>query len=166
MARAKSGGGLELEDHPRFQQLFWRAERVAWLCFVLILIAALLGFTGSGGVFADRTIQLSGAKVVHPKVFRWQTPDTIALEIAPGSNDIVVAFDKTFLERFEIRSLVPEPATSETAAGAVRARFARGKSPAPSPILIHVEPLRPALAATARMSIAGEPVTLRFSVLP
>ena len=76
-----SRAGLEVNDAPRFQHGFWIAERVSWLFFFLLLIVAVLGFTGMGGVFAAASVRSAAAEVEFPRVARWEASDEVRISL-------------------------------------------------------------------------------------
>lgn len=58
--------GLQLEEHRKFQESFWRVERIAWIGFGCILLLAILGMTGSSGYFARQALAFEGGLVEIP----------------------------------------------------------------------------------------------------
>ncbi len=70
---------LQVADDPSFQAAMWRVQRVAWLLFAAILVAAALGFTGAGGPFARDRLATAHGVIDHPRVLRWNTADRIEI---------------------------------------------------------------------------------------
>lgn len=55
--------GLQLQEERRIQRVFWTVQRVSWFLFGVVCLVALLGFTGSGGVFQKQTVYFADAVV-------------------------------------------------------------------------------------------------------
>jgi hypothetical protein len=159
--------GLEIDQHLRFQQWFWTAERAAWLVFAAILLAAMLGFTGSGGPFARATIASGAAEVEYPRVARWGAHDRIEVT-APAGEPLTVGIGTAFLELFDIRTIVPQPAHSRVTGDGIRLEFAATEeAEGRSSVILDVVPTRPVLGAQAELTVGGEsPARMSFVVLP
>ncbi len=155
-------GGIELDEDRAFQRRFWRAERIAWLFFALVIVLALAGFTGSGGWFAERSVVMSSGRLHYPAVGRWQTPDTFKFAVETEER-LVVELDHAFLDLYEIRQLSPEPeATTPTASGiSLDYRPAAG-----SVIRWDVVPREASIGRRLGVRVNGTPLHLRPLVLP
>ena len=101
--------GLQLEEHRHFQERYWKAERAAWLVFGLIVVAALVGLTGSGGFFASSTLRQGEIQVEYPQIGRWQTSDELTIRLGEGARERRIGFSQSFFERFQIEDVRPEP---------------------------------------------------------
>jgi hypothetical protein len=164
---APDRSGLQVSDDPRFQRVFWRVERVAWLFFTAILVAALLGFTGAGGPLSRRSIETADAEITYPRVMRWATRDEIEIAVS-GNTPILLGLDDAFLDLFEIRAITPPPLRSEVQADGIRMEFAAAEVPgAHRKIVFHVVPLRPSLGGSATLSLSpGDATRMSFVILP
>lgn len=110
--------GLQLDEHRRFQEKFWTAERAAWIVFGLIVLAALSGATGSGGMLSSASIEMAGATMDYPRIARWQTGDRITVRLKADSlrSERSLTFSKTFTQAFQIEDIQPQPIRTTTAA--------------------------------------------------
>lgn len=103
--------GLQLSEDRVLQRSLWRSQRVGWISFGLLLLAALGGLTGGGGPFSSQRVVFPGATVQLPLVARWK-----------GSEKIVVAFEKNsagevgfgsgFTDAYSVENITPEPGRS------------------------------------------------------
>jgi hypothetical protein len=163
----ESASGLQLDQHLRFQERFWKAERVAWALFAAILLAALLGFTGNGGPFARATVATDAAEIDYPRVARWGAHDRIEIS-APAGERVTLDIDAAFLDLFDIRTVVPQPAHSKLAGDGIRLEFAAtGGVEGRSRVILDVVPTRPSLGASAELTVGrGGPARMSIVVLP
>ena len=153
---------IELNEDRTFQRRFWKAERIAWAIFIVVILLALAGFTGSGGRFAERSVATPAGDLRYPAVGRWQTGDSFSLKVA-DMPEAVIEFDRAFLDLYEIRQLTPEP-ESMTATGFGVALHYRPEWQAV--IRWDVVPRHMSLGRPLVVRLNGEAITLRPVVLP
>ena len=163
----KDPQGLEIELDRRFQEKAWVAERFGWTLMFLLIVAALAGFTGVTGAASSGHAEAAGARIDHPRISRWQTADTLAIEFADSAAGTVeVLIPKSFTEVFSIEGVTPEPskvtATSEGQLYEFELAAGAGKKTAD----FSIRAQRPALPTQARGAIAGETFAMSFTVLP
>ncbi len=102
---------IDIETDRRFQERFWRFERVAWGLMALLVLAALAGFTGKGGPFAHAEAAAGAARIDYPQIARWQTADSLTVEFGPdASGRAEVLLPSQFTDTFAIESVDPQPA--------------------------------------------------------
>ena len=153
---------IELNEDRTFQRRFWKAERVAWSIFIVVILLALAGLTGSGGWLAERSASTSAGDLRYPAVGRWQTGDSLSLEIA-GTRETIVEFDRAFLDLYEIRQMIPQPVSTAATSAGVALRY----EPEEQAVLRwDVLPRRASLGRPLIVRLNGEAVTLRPVVLP
>lgn len=160
--------GLDLDDDRPFQERYWRWQRGAWAVFALIVIAALAGLTGSGGPLSRASASGPGGEVDYPRVARWDASDDIRITLpASGARTAHVEIDRAFSDVFEVEVIQPVPAASAATAMGLRYRFDLGAANGPRRIVMHVRPLRPAMATPLRVRIdEAPPLRLTPIVLP
>ena len=158
---------IELNDDPRFQERLWTVERVAWVLLAALILAALLGFTGSGGPFGRSSAASGPGEIDYPLVARWAAPERIEVTALAGE-PLTVSVDRAFLELFQIEGVVPEPTRS--AAGPAGITYAFETAPGvggTATVTLAVKPLRPSLGARVGVAVGdGVPARLGVVVLP
>jgi hypothetical protein len=157
--------GLQLEEHRSFQERFWTAERWAWVAFGLILLVALLGFTGSAGPFAHATASLAGGGIDYPRFARLQAPEDILVEFDPGGVERTLTLSSSFAASFEIEGIRPEPDRSEASSEGEVMTF-RVRSNEAGQVRLYVRPQRPGVANYRIAIDDGAPVAISTIVLP
>jgi hypothetical protein len=164
MAKKAAGGGLELDADMAFQRGMWTAQRIAWGIFALIVVLALMGFTGRGGPLSRTRAELSGGTIAYPRIARWEAPATFQVDFAPGAEGRLF-LSRAFFDDFAVTDIEPQPAESRLTAGGQVLSFSVG--PDGGRALLHVRPERPALPLrmTARID-EGPPDSLATYVLP
>jgi len=95
--------GLQLSEHRRFQERFWKLERVAWIAFAVVTVSALLGLTGAGGPLATAS-----------RVARWETADELQIALQPrvGAAERTVMLAPEFTKSFQLEDVQPQPSKS------------------------------------------------------
>lgn len=159
--------GLELNEDRRFQERFWRAERIAWIVLAAIVVIALLGFTGRGGPFAQTMARTPEGAVEYPRITRWAAADQVVVTFGGGGDQGVLAIDRSFSKVFAIDSIQPQPMASVATAEGQRLTFRLEPATAPRTATLHVRAVRPAIPLRTQLRIGdGPPATLTTLVLP
>ncbi|MSU90281.1 hypothetical protein GE300_11730 [Rhodobacteraceae bacterium 2CG4] len=116
--------GLQIDEDRQFQERFWKAERIAWICFAAILLAALAGMTGGGGPLAHGSAEQADTQVIYPRISRWRADETLTLVLGPGDGLRQILMPKKFLDVFELESIQPEPLGAVAEPEGLRLSFA------------------------------------------
>jgi hypothetical protein len=157
--------GLQLEEHRSFQERFWVVERIAWIAFGVLLLAALVGLTGSGGPLSRTVTSLEGGTIDFPHIMRWEAADEIVVRFAPGAAERSLTLSSGFAEAFQIEDIQPQPSGSVAGAGGAVMMF-ETEAAAPAEVTLHVTPLKPGWP-TVNASIGdGAAASLSMLVLP
>ncbi|MFC3169076.1 MULTISPECIES: hypothetical protein [Paracoccus] len=156
--------GLQLDEPRDRQRRYWRLQRIAWWCFGGIMLLAILGMTGSGGVFQKQTIRFAHATAEVPRVSRWEGSDDVAIIFDNPADSHEVQISQPFFDRFSIERIQPEPDHSRLTEGAQTMTFpARG--PAPHEVTINLRAMHFGWTSF-EMSIEGETRRINLVVLP
>jgi hypothetical protein len=97
-----------VEDERSFQEKVWNTERLAWVGFGLLVIAALSGLIGGGGWASHREGRYGGVRLNVPAIVRSNAPTELTgVFETTGERSLVVSRD--FLEAFQIEAVQPTP---------------------------------------------------------
>ncbi|WP_134681735.1 hypothetical protein [Paracoccus ravus] len=156
--------GLQLEEHRGFQERYWRVQRISWLGYGLAMVLALLGFSGSGGLFHMQEIRMGGAVAQLPRIARWEAWDewTVTFSSAQDSHEIGVA--SRYLDFFELGQIRPEPEESSLATDGQVMRFSARDAP-PHVVRISTRPMHFGWISF-ELTLEGESRTVHILVLP
>lgn len=156
--------GLQLQEHRARQRRYWRIQRVAWWGFAAIMLAAVLGLTGNGGLFHKQTIRFAHATVEIPRVSRWDGSDAMTITFAASSDRPQITITQPFFDRFSVERIQPEAAQTLLTQGAQSMTFA---ATGPAPYRVTVD-LRAASFGWTRfaVTVAGETRAVDLIVLP
>lgn len=155
--------GLQLHEHRRFQEAFWTVERVAWACFAIVIAAASLGLTGSGGPLSTATAKLASGEVTHPVISRWDSSDTLIVGLDQASaQSATIGLSSGFIRRFVIERIQPEPQRSQITPRGPIYGFDRSGG---GQIVFHVRPRHPGLARYT-LTLDGHALDLSTYILP
>lgn len=159
--------GLEVHEDRRWQEKFWVAQRFGWAIMALLLLGAILGATGKGGVLASASERTSAGVIEYPRITRWQSDEQVTVRLPPSAGgQVEVAFSRDFLDLFSLDSVQPEP--SEVGATGEGHVFTFNVEPGgEKTILFNVTSGKPVLNRRMRARIGeARPVELRLTVLP
>lgn len=156
--------GLQLDEHRDRQRRYWRIQRIAWWGFAAVMALAVLGLTGSGGVFHSQTIRFADAVAEVPRVSRWQGSDslTVTFNAAAPRHDLRIS--QPFFDRFSVEAVQPDPEETVVASGAQTLAFA-ARGPGPHRVAIDLR-ARHFGWTRFEMTIAGETRPVSLLVLP
>lgn len=158
---------LDLDDEPAFQQRYWRVQRVGWGAFALIVVAALLGFTGAGGPFASSRLVGASGSLDYPRVARWAAANELSVRFSGPASTGTVEVDRAFFEVFGVDGIQPSPTTSTLTAMGQRFTFDRTDAAGGDTVTFQVRPRRVAFPVRAQVRIGeGEPLRFSTIVLP
>lgn len=157
--------GLQLDEHRDFQERFWVAERVAWVAFAAIILAALIGLTGAGGPLSRAKAASDGSEISYPRITRWEASDSLTVNFAPGGSERSLTLSPAFAESFQLEDVQPQPDRAEARPEGERLIFSlpAGK---PATVTLHVRAHKPG-PARYQARIDGTSVrTLSTFILP
>jgi hypothetical protein len=137
-------GDLEIAQDLKFERRSWRAERIAWIVGMLILIAALLGFLGPGPLGkATAASSDKSLSVEYYRMERYEAPVQLRIS-ASGSlakeGELRVWLNRQFVEAVEIKRIDPEPEHAEINGERFVYVFKTAAAPSTIKLFFHLEP--------------------------
>lgn len=113
MAQTQRVGSLEIGQDLDFQRKEWRLQRIGWVVMALLILASLLGLTGSG-LLARATAGDAGSplQLEYSRFDRLDAPTTLDLEIAGEAvtgERVELRVDRAYLQDVQVEQVVPEP---------------------------------------------------------
>ncbi|QZH75866.1 MAG: hypothetical protein JY451_04565 [Erythrobacter sp.] len=76
-----------------------------------LLIAAVLGLTGSGGYFSSQKLQAGPHQIELPAISRWAAADSMTMTVNAPAGSTAVLVPAQFGDVFSIESISPQPAS-------------------------------------------------------
>lgn len=157
--------GLQIEEHRTFQESFWKVERAAWVVFGLVLLTAVLGLTGAGGLLERQTVNFERGSVEVPRFSRWEASDTVSASLAAGGEERRLILSPEFFRTFQVEDIDPPPISAEGSADGLVYRF-RAAAPQPLAVTLHLRSQSPGVVSY-RVSVDHAPAqTVRTMVWP
>lgn len=156
--------GLQLNEPRERQRRYWKVQRIAWWCFGLVMLLAVLGFTGSGGFFHKQRVQFAAATVEVPRVSRWEGSDDMSITFTEPTGTHHLVISQPFFDRFMIERIQPEPETNGLAPGAQVMTFSAQDDP-PHQVNFDVRAMHFGWTGFD-MTIGGETRRINLLVLP
>lgn len=156
--------GLQLNEPRERQRRYWRIQRIAWWCFGGVMLLAVLGFTGSGGVFHKQTVEFAAATVEVPRVSRWEGSDDLSITFRNPGDSHELTITQPFFDRFMIERIQPEPERNTLQSGAQSMTFPAQDAP-PHQVKFDIRAMHFGWTGFD-MTIAGETRRITLLVLP
>lgn len=157
--------GLQIDEHRGFQEKFWKAERIAWICFGVVILLALLGVTGSGGLQARMKLAFDDGFVEVPRFSRWETSDSLTALLPPGTEGHSLSVGSDFFRTFQVEDIDPPPRSSEGSSDAIVYHF-QADAGQPLALTMHLRSQNPGIVKY-QVSVNGGPAqTARTIVWP
>ncbi len=120
----------QINDDLKFQSWFWAAQRVAWMLLGVLIGAALLGFTGGSGRYAQGVVGDGFYSISYPAITRRQTESMFEITIDSAGPEAMLQFDSNFQRTFTILSMSPPAVDGFATTSGVSYRFAlAGRGP-------------------------------------
>ena len=105
---------LDIDQHERFQQREWAANRLGWVVLGLFIVAGLVGLLGAGPLSWTTTASRNGVVTVeHDRVTHFEADDSITLTIAPDAvvdGTATVQLTGSWPSGVDLTGISPEPA--------------------------------------------------------
>jgi hypothetical protein len=108
--RAREPKDLQVQEDLAFQRRDWLAQRIGWGLLALVLLAGLLGLTGSGPL--SRVTRADGRHltVEYDRFVRHGSRANLTFRTEPGAvTEARITVDRRFLVDNDLQHLVPEP---------------------------------------------------------
>lgn len=102
------------EDMP-LQVKLWRAERIGWCLFFLVVLVALLGLFGTGPLSKTEAVSSNGELLIQYDRFdrNGASNEMIVKAKADEQGKVWLIIGGALLQRFTIEGIQPEPANAE-----------------------------------------------------
>lgn len=160
---------LEIDEHPKLEKKSWTAQRVGWFLMFLVIVAALLGFTGRGGLAGlnhiNKSTSSQSLQLEYNKFQRDQVTDELKIKLqqlqTPSST---ITFSKAFYEKMRVVQVVPEPDNVEINANEIKYTF--NISQPEGSIIFYTKPMH---VGSLYITVKGpdqEPVPVSMFVYP
>lgn len=121
--------GLQVKEDRRAQERIWTTERVSHIALLLITLAALAGFAGSGGFFARATIGSEAGTVDYPRILRWETAEDLTIRFAEAAQTHRLRLSGPVPDGLYVESIQPQPTEARAAHDGITYDFAAEDEP-------------------------------------
>ncbi len=172
---AKIGNELAVGENLEFQRKWWRFEKVAWICFVLIVLLDIAGVFGRGPAAKAHVATRGGTMVVdYERIERFSTPSILTIHFnasAVHDGKIQVWVGDSVTNQLGNQRIVPQPLTSTIGNGGILYTFL--STPLPDSISFALQPANPGIShfqlRIPGARLAGQPLDefdARIVVMP
>ena len=111
-------GDLDIDVDMGFQRRSWIVQRVGWVVMALLVVAAALGFLGSGPL-SRATVSLPGVlDADYQRFTRYEDLETLTVRVAPAvtaSGVVRLSVNRDYLDHAQITTVTPPPERVEAA---------------------------------------------------
>ena len=127
-----------------FQVREWRLERIGWAVMVVIIVAALSGVLGGGGLVARTTVAdaAGSTEVRYARFARYASPTTLHINLAASASGrpIRLRVSDRYLSEMNVRAITPLPTSTAIADRQHVFVFERSAQPTSATIRFELEP--------------------------
>jgi hypothetical protein len=141
---------LQIETDLLYQRRVWRAQRIGWIVFVALLVAASLGVFGAGPL--STTVagsKADGLWVEYERVARALAPSTLVIHVdrrAGTADPVPVMLGGDYVRAAKIESLTPPVASGASTPDGAVLRFEAPGDAGALQFVVHLKFSRPGLA--------------------
>ncbi len=165
-----SADRLELEQDAVFQRREWRIQRIGWVAWAVIVIAALAGLLGPGP-FSRREVASSDGRlaVKYDRFVHHHHPTPLEMTLRPVSeadDHLRLRLSQPLLDRIQVERIEPEPIASELTTDGAWYVFRFQPGAASAKVRFHVEFERMGAGAGELQLAGSEPVAIKYFVYP
>ena len=140
---AKQRAELQLEDNMASHRTEWRVQRIGWVLWGAVLIAALLGLMGPGPLSSQESSAADGSlSLKFDRFLHYHHPTQLELLLRPGerrATDIRVEVAQKLLDRVEIHRIEPEPTGRQLSDDGAVFTFPLAEGSQSSKVVFHME---------------------------
>lgn len=139
---------IQLAENMPFQERVWRIQRIGWVVFALLTVAALLGLFGQGPL-SSVTAERGRLRVDYERFARFESPTSFDLRVAPIASGTMVELwlSQDYLQWIEILSVSPQPSEVRADNNGLVYVFTLQEAGVAARISFHMTPLRPGILA-------------------
>ena len=165
----KHNNELEIDEDITLEQRTWTFQRISWVILLLIILAALLGFTGRGGLPGINKLTASSAsqsiKLEYDRFLRNEVTEELQVELQNLHNPTTsISFSKDFYEKLRVEQVVPEPEQVQATAENITYTF--NTSQPESQIVFYTKPIKAGMVHITVSGPGNEKVTMSQFVYP
>jgi hypothetical protein len=151
---------LDIEINPAFQRRSWRVQRVGWMVFAALALAALAGLFGAGPLsHAEAGSQASGLRIEYERFARIHAPTNLVIRAdrrLARNDELAIVLSGAVLEGMELPSTMPPPDGTSVAPEAAVLRFRTDRQPGELTVVLHAKP-RQMGSMTAHIGVRDGP---------
>jgi hypothetical protein len=122
---------IEIDEDLVFHQRFWKVQRLGWVLWALILVAAVIGFLGPGAK-GQQKLQSSASNLslTFEKSVHYQAPAELKIQVKQKtkSSSTRLAINRDYIDSVEITRIDPEPNLITDGDGVILYTFNRSNS--------------------------------------
>lgn len=166
MSQRKRVGALEIHEDQKFQERAWLVQRIGWALMFLVLLAALAGIFG-GGYLSRVTAESENLKIEYDRFPRRLGTTMLKAQVTKADSDGFARLwlDLSYMERFEIQEITPEPDNVRIEAGRLLYAF-RAQPGTPAEATFRLKAERPGSLHGRAGATGGSAVEIRHFIYP
>lgn len=107
---------LQLDDEIELHQTGWIIQRIAWALIVLLVIAAALGFFGTGPL-SDKEVSDGENTIRFERFARYQSPMNLLIFTSGKGETVDIRLPQTYLNSLKLDKIIPAPSTQSVENG-------------------------------------------------
>jgi hypothetical protein len=137
-----SNDQLQLDQSEAFHRREWAVQRVGWVMWAALIVAALSGLLGSGPLSRRVVVSANGAvQLAYQRFVHHHHPTVLEVYLRPkksAGDELALVFSQEFLDRVRIHQIQPDALRRELHSDGAIFVFKRGGAET-AKIVLHVE---------------------------
>jgi hypothetical protein len=134
---------LELDVDNEFKRWEWRAERVGWLAWILVVCAGMFGLLGDGPM-SDAQVASAQAslRVNYQRYVHRHAPERLDFTVRPKSAEastVALTLPYDFIDKVNVSRIEPVPVRSVADGSDIRFEFAHLPGTGDVKVAFHLE---------------------------
>jgi hypothetical protein len=155
---------IQLKDDPNFQRREWAVQRIASWLIVAFVVAAALGFFGSGGIFSHGRANADDGKlwIDYERFVRAGASARLKIHSAAGIQDLQhheVRLNRGFFDAIRTERILPEPRETLIGSDKVTFRFTAEAWRSGASLILDYQPQTPGRQVIAVQVDQAPPVS-------
>jgi hypothetical protein len=156
----------DFEDEERYHRRKWVVQRIGWTAMLLLIVVASLGFLGGAGPFTRVEAGNSpNLKISYERFLRYAATSAIDVSVdAAGSRSFTLEINDSYLQHFDLESILPEPRLMDAAQGRLIMTFEATSTP--TTITLRMKPEQMGGQSGVFRVSSGDEITIEQFVYP
>jgi hypothetical protein len=99
---------LQMDEQIQMQENGWKFQAIGLLFIIALVLAAALGLFGDG-ILSQKKQASNDIQIEYERFYRFEARMPVKIKVEDTGVRLMVSFPNSYLQNFEIESILPEP---------------------------------------------------------